>query len=142
MHGNIASQHVCYRRFIWPMNKLSMKVFFLLVAFLDFYLINTGNFTRVNVLVIERRVIFVIEPGVRYDHDVRLSLLYTNANNPSKQQEVIPSNTYRNGSVITHTEYRTEVPFKRFTVRVRLMFSDGMLGPYIDVPGIHGKKFI
>lgn len=93
-------------------------------------------------LVIDRRVIFVIEPGVRYDQDVRLLLQYTNADNSSQQQDVIPSNVYRNGTVITHTEYVTEVPFEKFMVRVRFMFPDGMLGPFNDVYGIHGKKIV
>ena len=85
---------------------------------------------------------FAIELGVRYLQEVKLSILYTNATNPSQTKEVLPSITFRNATNITHVEYGGQVPFEKFKVQVRLVFSEDVYGPYNVVHGEYGKRTI
>lgn len=85
---------------------------------------------------------FTIVLGIRYNREVKLSLLYTDAINPHQKQEILTSVTYINATVINHLEFASQVPFNKFKAQVRLRFSDGTYGPYNDVPGEFGKTII
>ena len=85
---------------------------------------------------------FFIDLGVTYTQGVKLSLSYTNATNTSQTQEVLTSTVFSNGTNISHAECGGLVPFTKFTVEVRLMFSGSIYGPYNAAPGEHSKKTI
>ena len=101
-----------------------------------------GGFARINVQTTDDKdVVFVTHLGVNYNEEFRILLSYTNIDNLSQTQEITTSAAFCSTTLINHVEFGSQVPFKRFTVRVRLVFlsHESVYGPYNDVPGEHGK---